>query len=524
MILGGGPNRIGQGIEFDYCCVHASFALKEAGFETIMVNSNPETVSTDFDVSDRLYFEPLTFEDTLEIIHKEKPIGVIVQLGGQTPLNLAERLHEAGVPILGTSVDAIDRAEDRERFEQVCREIGALAPPSGIATSLEQALAVAKRIGYPVLVRPSYVLGGRGMEIVYEDDAMVGYFDRAIRASPDHPVLIDSFIEDAFEADVDALSDGEDVVIGGIMQHIEEAGVHSGDSACVLPPYKLKPEELDKIREMTRAFALELGVVGLLNVQYAIKDGKVYVLEVNPRASRTVPFVSKATGIPFARLAARVMAGEKLRDLKVPSEPTVPGIAVKEAVLPFNRFDVDILLGPEMRSTGEVMGFDDTLGMAYAKAQAGAMNVLPKDGGKLVVTVNDQDKPTVTPLLKRFHELGFTILATGGTYDYIVEHGIPVEFVFKVGEGRPNIVDKMVSGEIDLLINTPLGKRSQYDDRAIRRAAITYGVPYLTTMSATNAACDAIHALRTVPPQVRSLQEWMVLSGVNPASSLVESD
>jgi carbamoyl-phosphate synthase large subunit len=362
------------------------------------------------------------------------------------------------------------------------------------------------------------------MEIVYEDDAMVGYFDRAIRASPDHPVLIDSFIEDAFEADVDALSDGEDVVIGGIMQHIEEAGVHSGDSACVLPPYKLKPEELDKIREMTRAFALELGVVGLLNVQYAIKDGKVYVLEVNPRASRTVPFVSKATGIPFARLAARVMAGEKLRDLKVPSEPTVPGIAVKEAVLPFNRFDVDILLGPEMRSTGEVMGFDDTLGMAYAKAQAGAMNVLPKDGGKLVVTVNDQDKPTVTPLLKRFHELGFTILATGGTYDYIVEHGIPVEFVFKVGEGRPNIVDKMVSGEIDLLINTPLGKRSQYDDRAIRRAAITYGVPYLTTMSATNAACDAIHALRTVPPQVRSLQEWMVLSGVNPASSLVESD
>jgi carbamoyl-phosphate synthase large subunit len=516
LILGSGPNRIGQGIEFDYCCVQAVLALREAGYETIMVNSNPETVSTDFDVSDRLYFEPLTFEDTLEIIHREKPIGVIVQLGGQTPLNLAERLEEAGVPIMGTSVDAIDRAEDRERFEQVCRKIGALVPPNGIATSLDQALRVAAQVEYPVLVRPSYVLGGRGMEIVYDDDSMVGYFDRAIRASPDHPVLIDRFIEDAFEADVDALSDGEEVVIGGIMQHIEDAGVHSGDSACVLPPYKLKPEEMDRIREMTRAFALELGVVGLMNVQYAIKDGRVYVLEVNPRASRTVPFVSKATGIPFARLAARIMAGEKLRDLKVPSEPKVPGIAVKEAVLPFNRFDVDILLGPEMRSTGEVMGFDDTLGMAYAKAQASAMNILPKDGGTLVVTVNDHDKPTVTPILKRFHEMGFTILATGGTYNYIVEHGIPAEFVFKVGEGRPNLVDKMVSGEIDLLINTPLGKRSQYDDYAMRRAAITYKVPYLTTMSATNAACDAILALRTVPLQVRSLQEWNVLSGVAP--------
>jgi carbamoyl-phosphate synthase large subunit len=507
LILGSGPNRIGQGIEFDYCCVQAVLALREAGFETIMVNSNPETVSTDFDVSDRLYFEPLTLEDVLEIVHLEKPLGVIVQLGGQTPLNLAEGLEAAGVPILGTSVDAIDRAEDRERFERVCRKIGALVPPNGVATSLEQAREVARRVGYPVLVRPSYVLGGRGMEIVYDDGTLEAYFDRAVEASPDHPVLIDRFIEDAFEADVDALSDGTDVVIGGIMQHIEDAGVHSGDSACVLPPYRLGPEELDRIRELTRAFALELGVVGLLNVQYAIRDGKVYVLEVNPRASRTVPFVSKATGLPLARLAARIMAGERIAEMDLPSEPAVPGVAVKEAVLPFNRFDVDIILGPEMRSTGEVMGFDDSLGMAYAKAQAGAYNILPRDGGTLVVTVNDRDKPTVTPILRRFHDLGFRILATEGTHRYVSGLGLPSERIFKVGEGRPDIVDAIVSGDVDLLINTPLGKKSQYDDYSMRRAAITYKVPYLTTMSATNAACDAIIALRSVTPQVRSLQE-----------------
>jgi carbamoyl-phosphate synthase large subunit len=356
------------------------------------------------------------------------------------------------------------------------------------------------------------------MEIVYDDPSLEDYFARAIRASPDHPVLIDRFIEDAFEADVDALSDGEEVVIGGIMQHIEDAGVHFGDSACVLPPYRLGPEELDRIRELTRAFALELGVVGLLNIQYAIRDGKVYVLEVNPRASRTIPFVSKATGVQLARLAARVMAGEKLSDLNVPAEPEVPGVAVKEAVLPFNRFDVDILLGPEMRSTGEVMGFDDSLGMAYAKAQAGAMNVLPKDGGTLVVTVNDRDKPTVTPILRRFHDLGFRILATGRTFEYITRLGIPAELIFKVGEGRPHIVDAIMSGRVDLLINTPLGKRSQYDDYAMRRAAITHAVPYLTTMSATNAACDAIIALQSLPPQVRSLQEWHAVPE-GPASS-----
>ncbi len=518
MILGSGPNRIGQGIEFDYCCVQAVLALRDAGYETIMVNSNPETVSTDFDVSDRLYFEPLTLEDVLEIVRRENPKGVIVQLGGQTPLNLAAGLEAAGVPILGTSVEAIDRAEDRGQFEKVCRKLGALVPPNGVATSLDEALAVAGKVGYPVLVRPSYVLGGRGMEIVYDDESLTSYFARAVQASPDHPVLIDRFIEDAFEADVDALSDGETVVIGGIMQHIEDAGVHSGDSACVLPPYRLGPEELDRIRELTRAFALELGVVGLLNIQYAIKDGKVYILEVNPRASRTVPFVSKATGVPLARLAARVMAGERLADLDVPEEPRVPGVAVKEAVLPFNRFDVDILLGPEMRSTGEVMGFDDSLGMAYAKAQAGAYNVLPRDGGRLVVTVTDNDKPTVTPILRRFHDMGFEILATRATHEYITRLGIPAERIFKVGEGRPDIVDAIVSGDVALLVNTPLGKKSQYDDYAMRRAAIMHKVPYLTTMSATNAACDAILALRSVTPQVRSVQEWMEQREGTPAA------
>ena len=507
IILGSGPNRIGQGIEFDYCCVQAVLALREAGYETIMINSNPETVSTDFDVSDKLYFEPLTFEDVLEIVEREKPIGVIVQLGGQTPLNLAHALHEAGVPILGTSVDAIDRAEHRGRFEKVCRIVGATAPKNGMATSEEEALAIAEDIGYPVLVRPSYVLGGRAMEIVYDATSLMGYFERAVRASPDHPVLVDRFIEDAFEADVDALCDGTDVVIGGIMQHIEDAGVHSGDSSCVLPPYLLGAAELEEIKDKTRKFALELGVVGLLNIQYAIRDGVVYVLEVNARASRTVPFVSKATGVPLARLAARIMAGEKIADLDIPEEPVVAGVAVKEAVFPFDRFEVDVLLGPEMRSTGEVMGFDDSFGMAIAKAQAASYNLLPVKGGTLVVTVNDRDKATVTPILRRLDDLGFVIWATKGTHEYLTRLGIKCDQVYKVGEGRPDIVDQIVSGKVDLLINTPMGKKSQYDDYAMRRAAITHKVPYFTTMSATSAACDALIALRSRTYTVRTIQE-----------------
>ena len=506
VILGSGPNRIGQGIEFDYCCVQAVLALREAGYETIMINSNPETVSTDFDVSDKLYFEALTLEDVAEIVHLEKPKGVVLQLGGQTPLQLAHGLEELGARVLGTSVDAIDRAEDRDRFDEVCRKIGARTPDNGLATSEEEAVSVAGRIGFPVLVRPSYVLGGRGMRIVYDETSLRTFFEDAIHASSDRPVLIDSFLEDAFEADVDALCDGTHVVIGGIMQHIEDAGVHSGDSACVLPPYLLSGAVLEEIRELTRKFALELGVVGLLNVQYAIKDEVVYVLEVNPRASRTVPFVSKATGVPLARLAARIVTGEKLVDLGVQEEPPVPGVAVKEAVFPFNRFDVDVLLGPEMRSTGEVMGFDDSFGMAFAKAQISAGNPLPEEGA-LIVTVNDNDKETVTPILRRFRDLGFEIMATQGTRDYLERLGIPAERVYKVNEGQPNIVDHIITGDIVLLINTPLGKKSQYDDYAMRRAAITHKLPYLTTMSATSAACDAIIALKSRQREVRSVQE-----------------
>ena len=506
VILGSGPNRIGQGIEFDYCCVQAVLALREAGYETIMINSNPETVSTDFDVSDKLYFEALTLEDVAEIVHLEKPKGVVLQLGGQTPLQLAHGLEELGARVLGTSVDAIDRAEDRDRFDEVCRKIGARTPDNGLAASEEEAVSVAGRIGFPILVRPSYVLGGRGMRIVYDETSLRTFFEDAIHASSDRPVLIDSFLEDAFEADVDALCDGTHVVIGGIMQHIEDAGVHSGDSACVLPPYLLSGAVLEEIRELTRKFALELGVVGLLNVQYAIKDEVVYVLEVNPRASRTVPFVSKATGVPLARLAARIMAGEKLVDLGVQEEPPVPGVAVKEAAFPFNRFDVDVLLGPEMRSTGEVMGFDDSFGMAFAKAQISAGNPLPEEGA-LIVTVNDSDKETVTPILRRFRDLGFEIMATQGTRDYLERLGVPAERVYKVNEGQPNIVDHIITGDIVLLINTPLGKKSQYDDYAMRRAAITHKLPYLTTMSATSAACDAIIALKSRQREVRSVQE-----------------
>jgi carbamoyl-phosphate synthase large subunit len=514
VILGSGPNRIGQGIEFDYCCVQAALALRADGYETIMVNSNPETVSTDFDISDKLYFEPLTFEDVLEIVQREKPDGVIVQLGGQTPLKLAKPLEAAGVRILGTPVDEIDRAEDRDRFAALCREIGAAVPPNGIATSVDQAAKVAEDVGYPVLVRPSYVLGGRAMEIVYDEPSLLDYFERAVRASPDHPVLIDRFLEDAFEADVDCLADHDDVVIAGVMQHIEDAGVHSGDSACVLPPYMLRDDEVEEMRRLTRQFARSLGVVGLMNVQYAVRDGIVYVLEVNPRASRTIPFVSKATGVPFARLAAQIMGGRRIADLDLPEEPPVAGVAVKEAVLPFNKFDVDIILGPEMRSTGEVMGFDESFGMAFAKAAISAGGPVPAHG-TVCVTVNNRDKATVTPIIRRFHDLGFRIIATEGTDRYFRARGIPSERVFKVGEGRPNIVDLMISGGIQLLINTPLGKKSQYDDYAMRRMAITRKIPYCTTLSAASAACEAAIALRSRERQVRSLQDRF---GANEAS------
>ena len=515
VILGSGPNRIGQGIEFDYCCVQAALALRDDGFETIMVNSNPETVSTDFDVSDKLYFEPLTLEDVLEIVEREKPEGVIVQLGGQTPLKLAGPLAELGVPILGTSVDAIDRAEDRDRFAALCGEIGATVPANGMASSVDDAAAIADRIGYPVLLRPSYVLGGRAMEIVYDEPSLRNYFTYAARVSPGRPVLIDQFLEDAFEADVDAICDGTTAVVAGVMQQIEDAGVHSGDSACVLPPYLLRDAEMDEIRRLTRRFAEELGVVGLINVQFAIKGGTVYVLEVNPRASRTIPFVSKACGVPLARIAARAMGGLSLHEAGFPELPShagdlatamVRGVAVKEAVFPFNKFNVDVLLGPEMRSTGEVMGIDESFGMAFAKAQVSAGMELPTQGS-VAVTVNDGDKATVTPIIRRFHDLGFRVLGTEGTARYLQGRGIPAQRIFKVGEGRPNLVDAIISKEITFLINTPLGKKSQYDDYALRRAAIAHKTPYCTTMSAAAAACDAVIALRSRTREVMSLQE-----------------
>ena len=508
VILGSGPNRIGQGVEFDYCCVRAALALREAGYETIMINSNPETVSTDFDISDKLFFEPLTLEDVLEVVDREKPVGVIVQLGGQTPLKLTRGLEAAGVTILGTSPDAIDVAEDRRRFDAIARELGVKQPENGTATSVAEALAVADGIGYPVLVRPSYVLGGRAMEIVYDSASLTDYFERAARVSEDRPVLIDSFLEDAFEADVDAIADTHRVVIGGIMQHIEDAGIHSGDSACVLPPYLIGEADLDVMRAHTVAFARALGVVGLINVQFAIKNGEVYVLEVNPRASRTVPFVSKAIGVSLASIAARVMLGETLDDIGF-TEEIIPGyVAVKEAVFPFTKFrEFDPILGPEMRSTGEVMGISTSFGSAFAKAQLAADNRLPGEG-TILLTVNDFDKKAVTPIARRFHEMGFRLLATEGTARHLRGRGIPVERVFKVHEGRPHGIDLILNGEVQLLINTPFGKHAQQDDYTLRQAAIAHGVAYTTTLSAASAACDAILSLRSRAPSVKSLQEW----------------
>jgi len=511
VILGSGPNRIGQGVEFDYCCVRAVMALRQRGFETIMINSNPETVSTDFDTSDKLYFEPLTLEDVLEIVQREQPEGVIVQLGGQTPLKLTRDLEAAGVHILGTSPDAIDIAEDRRRFEQIARDLGLEQPPNGTATTVDEALAAAERIGYPVLVRPSYVLGGRAMQIVYDGPSLQQYFATAARVSEERPVLIDRFLEDAFECDVDAISDGTQVVIGGIMQHIEDAGIHSGDSACVLPPYLVGERDMQTMREQTVALAKALHVVGLINVQYAIKNGVVYILEVNPRASRTIPFVSKAIGVPLASLAARVMLGETLDEIGFVEEVMPPYVSVKEAVFPFNKFPgTDPVLGPEMRSTGEVMGISDSFGSAFAKAQLAASNGLPLQGAVLI-TVVDSDKPTVTPIARRFHEMGFEVLATAGTAAYLRGRGIPAQRVFKVHEGRPNCLDMIVNRDVQLLINTPMGKHAQLDDYLLRQAAIVHRVSYTTTMSAANAASDAILSLRSRRSSVKSLQEWQAM-------------
>ncbi|MDD5153856.1 MAG: carbamoyl-phosphate synthase large subunit [Desulfovibrionales bacterium] len=508
MILGGGPNRIGQGIEFDYCCVHASFALREEGYESIMVNSNPETVSTDYDTSDKLYFEPLTKEDILNIIAKEKPMGVIVQFGGQTPLNLAVPLSQTGVRIMGTSPDSIDRAEDRRRFQAMLQKLGLKQPPNGTATAREDALAVARSIGYPVVMRPSYVLGGRAMRIIYDDRELEDFIESAVRASSEHPVLIDKFLEDAIEIDVDAVSDGQETIIGGIMEHIEEAGIHSGDSACVLPPHTLSPDLIDRIKKDTKAMARELNVIGLMNVQYAIKDKDIYVLEVNPRASRTVPFVSKATGIPLAKVATKVMIGKTLRELGLTTEKKIRHIAVKEAVFPFDRFPgVDTLLGPEMRSTGEVMGIDESFGMAFAKSQLAAGQNLPLSG-TVFISVRDKDKMAVLPVARKLADIGFKTLATRGTAAFLASNGIACETVHKVSEGRPHVVDHIKNGAIQLVINTSLGASTTRDSYKIRRATLDYRISYTTTIAGAKAIAAAIEAMLQKKLRVSPVQEY----------------
>ena len=509
MILGGGPNRIGQGIEFDYCCCHASFALKEMGYESIMVNSNPETVSTDYDTSDRLYFEPLTREDVLAIVEAEKPLGLIVQFGGQTPLNLAAPLQEAGVHLLGTSSDSIDRAEDRERFQALLKKLGLVQPENGIATSIVEAKRVAEEIGYPVVVRPSFVLGGRAMEIVFHERDLEALVALAAEASPDKPILIDKYLEDAIEVDVDAVADGQDVIIAGIMEHVEEAGIHSGDSACVLPSITLNETVLQEIRRNTHALARELRVVGLMNIQFAVKNDVVYVLEVNPRASRTVPFVSKAMGIPWAKVATKVMLGKTLRELGIAREVELPYLAVKESVFPFKRFPgVDTLLGPEMKSTGEVMGLDTTFGMAFAKSQMAADLKLPMKGTAFV-SVKNKDKRNILYIVKRLVDLGFDIVATEGTAHALLRNDIEVTKVRKVSEGRPNVVDLVKNGQIQLIINTPAaGRAPRRDEVAIRSTAVAYNIPVVTTVSGAAAMVNAIEALRRKPLEVRSLQEY----------------
>ena len=506
MILGGGPNRIGQGIEFDYCCVQAVFGLQDLNYKTIMVNCNPETVSTDFDLVDRLYFEPVTYEDVLNIVEFEKPDGVLVQFGGQTPLKIANVLEEAGVPIIGTSPKSIDLAEDREKFGQILNKLKVTCPKFGTGRTLEEVIAVAEKIGYPALARPSYVLGGRAMEIVYSKDQLIDYISRSADVTEGHPILIDEFLEDAFEFDVDALCDGEEVHVGGVMQHIEEAGIHSGDSACVLPPYRIKTDALDQIVRITNDLAIELNVLGLINIQFAYKEGKIYVLEVNPRASRTIPFVSKTTNIPLARIAAQIATGKKLKDFNLPPWDMHNHVAVKEAVLPFNKFpEESIFLSPEMKSTGEVMGISNTFGESFKRAIISSGNKIFYKG-TVFFSINDPDKMNAIPIARDLQELGYNIVATEGTSKELNRNGIPVETVFKVGEGRPNILDHIMNNEIQMVINTPLGSKSRYDEEAIGRACIQKGIMAITTLSGANAAVRAIRSRKK--KTVRSIQSY----------------
>jgi carbamoyl-phosphate synthase large subunit len=506
IILGGGPNRIGQGIEFDYCCCHAAFALKEIGIESIMVNCNPETVSTDYDTSDRLYFEPLTYEDVMNIVEKEKPDGVIVQFGGQTPLKLANALSKAGVKIIGTSPDSIDAAEDRKRFNKIVEKLKLNQPPSGTAMNYEQTVKIAKKLGYPLLVRPSFVLGGRAMQIVYDETELKTCVEKAIAVSEEHPILIDKFLDDAAELDVDAISDGKIVVIGGVMEHIEEAGIHSGDSACSLPPFSLDPKLIEEIKRQTKMLALELKVNGLMNVQFAVKDGQIYILEVNPRASRTVPFVSKAIGVPLAKLAAKVMAGKTLEELGFTEEMHRNHFSVKEAVFPFLKFPgCDTLLGPEMLSTGEVMGLSDDFGIAYAKSQIASGNSLPTSGN-VFISVKDADKPKAVEIAKKLHQMGFKIFATKGTCIELIKNNIPSQFVLKMIEGRPNIVDLIINNEISLIINTTIGKQTIKDSFAIRRTALDRNVPYTTTIRGAWAVVKAIESMKQKKTDVKPIQ------------------
>ena len=507
-IIGGGPNRNGQGIEFDYCCVHASFALREEGCESIMINSNPETVSTDYDTSDKLFFEPVTLEDVLHILRTEKPEGVIAQFGGQTPLNLAKGLEAAGIKIMGTSPDSIDRAEDRNRFQEIVRKLNLNQPDNDTARDVGKALQAAERIGYPVLVRPSYVLGGRSMEIVYDAETLSAFMERALLISPEYPILIDKFLEDAIEIDVDAISDGRTTVVAGIMEHIEEAGIHSGDSACILPPMTISAPLLDLIKKQTKMLAQELNVVGLMNIQYAIKDGKLYVLEVNPRASRTIPFVSKAIGVPLAKLATKVMLGKSLKELGFTVAPEPKYVSVKEAVFPFNRFpDVDILLGPEMKSTGEVMGIDHSFGLAFAKSQMAAGFKMPTKG-TIFISVNDYHKDKIVSVAESFQNMGFKIIATKGTAKYLKDHGVEAGVVLKLSEGRPHIVDYIKNGDIQMVINTSMGRKSSRDAYHIRRGALIYNILYTTTIAGARALCEAVSAIKGENWQVCSLQEY----------------